>query len=104
MFDTPQRILTMNIKIFAIGGNWTFRNLIGSGDCFVGTAHDAFTALSLLDLIEKNGGYAVSLHGSNGPDTFSGEFLLNEARNIFNKITEQVDRQILDDAGLEKVS
>ena len=93
----------MEIKVFAIGGNWKFRNLTCTGECFIGTAHDAITAMSLLDLVEKNGGYAVSLHGKCNENTLSGEFTLPEARNHFNKIIKEVDQMILDDLGLERI-
>jgi hypothetical protein len=77
----------MNVKVYAIGGNWKWRNLTGTGDCYVGTASDTTTMFSLLDLVEKNGGYAVSLHGPDGENnTLSGEFLLNEARNYVQRI------------------
>ena len=86
----------MNIKIFAIGRN---------GESFMGTAHDAWTALSLLELVESKGGYAVSLHGNDGttPNAVSGEFLLVEARSFFQKFTDPVDQQILNDAGVIRV-
>jgi hypothetical protein len=85
----------MNIKIFAIGRN---------GESFMGTAHDAWTALSLLELVESKGGYAVSLHGNYGtPNAVSGELLLVEARSFFQKFTDPVDQQILNDAGVIRV-
>jgi hypothetical protein len=74
----------MEIKVFAIGGNWKWHNL--TGDCYIGTATDTTTAFSLLDLCEKNGGYAVSLHGNDGQNTISGEFLLRDAKNHFQQI------------------
>lgn len=66
--------MSMNMKVFAIGG------LIG--ECPVGTAHDPFTFLNLLELVELKGGYAVSLHGVYDNKTFSGEYLLKDAKNI----------------------
>jgi hypothetical protein len=76
----------MNIKVYAIGGNWKWSNFANPCDCYVGTATDTTTAYSLLELVEKNGGYAVSLHGNDGENTVSGEFLLPEARNHFQRI------------------
>lgn len=69
----------MNIKVFAIGGKW---EAALTGDCPVGTAHDPFTFINLLDLVELKGGYAVSLHGNWGTNMISGEYILNDARNL----------------------
>lgn len=69
----------MNIAIFAIGGKWQSGP---SGDCIVGTAHDTITFLSLLDLVEMKGGYMVSMHGTFGTNIISGEYNLNDARNL----------------------
>jgi hypothetical protein len=70
------------VYIYAIGGNW---NPGPSGDEFVGCAYDASTALSLLDLVELKGGYAVSLHGDNlhTLNAVSGECGVREARIMF---------------------
>jgi hypothetical protein len=72
------------IYIYAIGGKW---NPGPSGDQFVGCAYDATTALSLLDLVESKGGYAVSLHGNDlhmqSLNAISGECGVREARIMF---------------------
>jgi hypothetical protein len=73
----------MKMTIYAIGGKW---NAATTGDEYVGTAHDAVTASSLLDLVEMKGGYAVSLHGDNLGclNAISGECGMREARSMVN--------------------
>jgi hypothetical protein len=75
----------MKITIYAIGGNLN--------DKVVGCAHDPITGASLLDFIENQGGYACSLHGPVAADgqVVSGEYLLNDARNLFQSA---LDRQL----------
>ena len=70
------------VHIYAIGGRW---NPGPSGDEYVGCAYDAITALSLLDLVESKGGYAVSLHGTilHWFAANSGECSVLQARNTF---------------------
>lgn len=81
----------MEVKIFAIGGNWKMMNLTCTGECLIGTAHDVITAMSLVDLVEKNNGYAVSLHGKTDPDiVVSGEFTLFEARLFLKKLINKM--------------
>jgi hypothetical protein len=71
----------MKIKVYAIGGKW---EATLTGDCPVGTAHDTFTLINLIDLVELKGGYCVSLHGTFGTDNalISGEYSLADARNL----------------------
>ena len=72
----------MDIKMFAIGGQWRWSiNATSTGDVYVGTITDTTTAHRLIDLVESRGGTAVSLHG-NG---ISGEFTIKDARNLFYK-------------------
>lgn len=72
----------MQIRIHAIGGEF-FAD--AGGDAYIGTAHDATTALTLIDYVERRGGYAVSLHGSGliGIHAFSGVETLARARDLF---------------------
>lgn len=72
----------MKMMIYAIGGKWE-PGLSGSE--FVGCAYDSVTAMSLLDLIELKGGYAVSLHGDDlhTLNAISGECSIREARVMF---------------------
>jgi hypothetical protein len=74
---------SMNVKIYAIGGNLNGK--------YVGTATDAATGLSLIDLIEMTKGYACSVHGD-GLDTMSavsGEVTTNQARIMFTVAQER---------------
>jgi hypothetical protein len=74
--------MKMKMMIYAIGGRWALNTSFG--DTFVGCAHDAVTASSLLDLVESKGGYAVSLHGDNLGclNAISGECGMREARTM----------------------
>jgi hypothetical protein len=73
---------TMRIRVYAIGGEFVPD---AGGDVYIGTAHDATTALTLLDYVERRGGYAVSLHGDGliGMHEFSGVETLTRARDLF---------------------
>lgn len=75
--------VSMNVKIYAIGGNLN--------DKYVGTAIDGATGLSLIDLIEMTGGYACSVHGD-GLDNMcavSGEVSTKQARVMFTVAKER---------------
>lgn len=84
----------MKMMIYAIGGKWVSGP---SGDEYVGEAHDAITASSLLDLVEMKGGYAVSLHGDNlgSLNAISGECCMKHARSMVNlwKVKEQMKKE-----------
>lgn len=69
----------MDIKVYAIGGRW---NPGPTGDAHVGSAQDPFTLSNLIDLVECKGGYAVSLHGTGDGKMISGEYSLEDARNL----------------------
>lgn len=73
---------TMNVKIYAIGGNLNGK--------YVGTATDVATGLSLIDLIELTKGYACSVHGD-GLDKYavSGEVTTKQARIMFTLAKER---------------
>jgi hypothetical protein len=68
--------------IYAIGGQWKPST---TGDHYLGSARDVTTALSLIDLAEAKGGYAVSIHAVGlGKDwAVSGEFSVDDARKLF---------------------
>jgi hypothetical protein len=72
----------MRALIYAIGGEW---KPSASGDHYLGAAHDVTTALSLIDLVESKGGYAVSIHaiGLSKNWAVSGEFSVDAARKLF---------------------
>lgn len=76
------RVEGMRALIYAIGGDW---KPSASGDHYLGAAHDVTTALSLIDLVESKGGYAVSIHAIGlGKDwAVSGEFGVDAARKLF---------------------
>lgn len=67
----------MKAMIYAIGGTWTCDHLVGC-------AYDANTALSLIELVESKGGYAVSVHGDINGKQISGEMSLKSAKMMFH--------------------
>lgn len=77
----------MDIKIYGIGGKLQAGS---TGDCYIGTAHDTTTFLSLVDLVELQGGYMVSLHGTFGKIIrTSGEYSLADARNLIETMEKR---------------
>lgn len=73
---------TMKVRIHAIGGEFAPD---AGGDTYIGTAIDPTTALSLIDFVERRGGYAVGLHGDGleGMSALSGVETLARARGLF---------------------
>lgn len=88
--------MSTNVKVFAIGGNWRLRNLTCTGDCYVGTATDTTTLTSLIELVEHQRGYSVSLHGQVNGETVSGEMGIGVAKKwVHELVCDVIDVDVL---------